>query len=81
MADALASGARARKGVQVQVLFPAPQTVRKPATLAGFRHVIIKSFSVFAGDFLIRKEISPFYHCIASINFFVPTILIALRML
>ncbi len=26
LADALASGARARKGVQVQVLFPAPKS-------------------------------------------------------
>ena len=36
MADALASGARARKGVQVQVLFPAPSINTMKVTYYGW---------------------------------------------
>ena len=59
LADALVSGTRARKGVQVQVLFPAPQTVRKPAILAGFRHVLAlfqSTFTKTAAEISISQE-------------------------
>ncbi len=59
LADALDSGSNGRKAVQVQVLLPAPSSL-KPSVYAGLRDFLYLKSPCNSSDFNVKNEgISP----------------------
>ena len=55
LADALDSGSNGRKAVQVQVLLPAPSSL-KPSVYAGLRDFLCPKTCWISSDFNVKNE-------------------------